>query len=195
MGYHGRMSQSESHAENAQDVLLVDNTDDVAVLASRTSDLDAGARSRSLAILPILLGVSALIVNIVILTGGVGGTVFRQLSFWLAGNISAVMILTSIFLGIFLVVYGLVLRNYADSRGTTSHWFVAWIIVPLLLGLAAPLATIWGLSNWDRSQDPKQPCIELYQQAQSIHKDNPKFRMPQDSADQVRCRINEVVIG
>lgn len=118
-----------------------------------------------------------------------------------------VLIATSVFIGVFLIVYTIALRRagpYGNDaqvapRSTTAGQassFARWVIVPLLVALPAVLATLWGaeVAQAD-SQRPnaQKPCIELYQQAASILRDNPNFRMPPQDRDQKRCDINKTL--
>jgi hypothetical protein len=156
------------------------------------SDDGSIAPSRPLLMIPILVGMFVLALNILLMTAGVARGPFTRISWSLPGNISVALISASLFIGIFLVVYALVIRNRGGKATADSgRWYLYWIVAPLGLGVLAVLATLWSLRSLQAAENPNKPCLDLYQQAQSIRRDNPNFKMPIEAADQLRCKINE----
>jgi len=168
-----------------------------------------GARPHLLPILPIFLGILVCGLNIFAM---VWLWNFVYQSKWLL--LTSVKLPTTIFLslialsfsiGVFLIVYAIVLRrternvqaSQIPPRSTpnqqTAHvpTYVRWILVPALIALPAPALTVWA-SQMVEPIAPK-PCIELYQEALNISKEAPNFRMPWTDRDQLRCNINSVL--
>jgi hypothetical protein len=157
-------------------------------------------------ILPVLLGVFILAVNGAVLIQPRLRWMFRPIGY--VSAVSFILAATSTFVGLFLIVYAIVLRRSERSKippgSGISHrprqdWsYVKWVVVPLLLGLLAPLATVWVV-EYNRGFGPtsptQKPCIDLYQAAFNIYKDNPAFRMPPNDPDEARCGINKALLG
>jgi hypothetical protein len=183
LGGHG-----ESAIEVERDVVIVESENTV-----------SRSQRNPFAVLPILLGVIFLVTNIFVMT--------RFTSWFFApqstpGTISLVMMLVSIAICLVLIIYGLAQRRAdADLAGHTHRggsWYFRAVGAPILLGLLAPLVTLWALQvnklageRWEGSIG--KPCIEVYQQAASIAKDNPQFRMPATDPYEVRCTVNAVL--
>jgi hypothetical protein len=160
-------------------------------------------RPRPLWIVPTLLGVSVLALNIHILASPIHW-IFTTAG-W-GGPIALIALITSVFLGVFLIVYAILLSGFersqsplglkADVGPRQGSWYLRWVVVPLVLALLAPLVTVWAIDyNRDLSQGSRapKPCIELYQAAANTYKDNPNFRMPAGDPDQRRCFINQIL--
>ena len=144
---------------------------------------------------PALLGVFVLVLNIFVLTSPFNASIkwiYRGTS-W-GGPAIWASVITSIFLGLFLIVYAFLLRHHEGNR--SGSWYLRWVVVPILLALLAPLVTLWGI-NYNRELVTTPPldkaCVELYQAASSVLKDNPKFRMPPNDPDEQRCGINNAI--
>ena len=198
------------HAETSQqvpddhvglgDIEAIGNGPEEVALVSEGS-----ARLQLLSLFPFLIGVFILALNIFVVARLQWAFVSRSFQ----GNISFAMAATSAFIGLFLVVYAIVLRLFERNRteilpGSTTDdgprqasWYVKWVVVPLLLGLLAAAATTWTVELNHRVYERTRykPCIELYQEAANIYKDNPGFRMPSLDGDEVRCGINKAVLG
>jgi hypothetical protein len=142
-----------------------------------------GARrpANLLFIFPILLGVFICALNILVAVRY--WPVFR----WTA--VFPTLITISLFVGLFLIVYAIVLWRFEPGQ---APWYAKWVIVPLLVALPASAATVWGARIVEPTV-PAKPCIELYQEALNIHKDSPSFRMPSWELDQSRCHINDTL--
>jgi hypothetical protein len=56
------------------------------------------------------------------------------------------------------------------------------------------LFTLWALqvnkTAGERGASSNKPCIEVYEKAAAIAKDNPRFRMLDTDRDEVRCKVN-----
>ena len=162
------MSGPEEHEEAVQQVTEDGGvaSDDFEVIGkgsdSSPSERKDSDRLPPLWILPVLLGVFILAFNI---------AVFIQPSLrWMVrptGYVSAVSFIlaaTSMFVGLFLIVYAIVLRRSERSKippGSRTHhrprqdlWYVKWVVVPLLLGLLAPLATVWVVDYYGGFYQP-----------------------------------------
>ena len=152
---------------------------------------DAAEARNSLAWLPLVLGLFVIAVDILLLARLKPGFF---LSRSLPNSVAGVLLLTSLLVGAFLIAYSAILRN-RNFGGDDSHSFGKRVVLPLILGLLAPLLTVWGLEVVQSSRDsaPQVSCTELYQMAQTTRKDNPKFRMPGNDRDERRCGINKVL--
>jgi hypothetical protein len=143
--------------------------------------------------LPVLLGVLLLLADVFIIARL--STVFFTKN--VLSSTSLLLMIASLMICLVLIAYGLGLRGL-DSDGTEasrrgSH--ARTIGVTLLLAGHAPLTAAWSLQVNRTAIDRRveQPCIEVYQQAQNIAKDNPRFRMPATNRDEVRCTVNAVL--
>lgn len=146
-------------------------------------------RRSPLAALPLFLGVLLLLANVVAFLRV--PSVFTQKTG--NGAISTLLLLASVVICVVLIVYGLAMRRGDDTRDGRPGYF--WLVgLPILLGLLAPLLTLWGLhvnkSAGERANPRLMPCIEVYEKAAAIAKDNPRFRMLETDRDEVRCRVN-----
>jgi hypothetical protein len=146
------------------------------------------------AVLPLLLGVLFLLANVVIFLRV--PTVFTVKN--VNGSISLLLILASLVTCLVLIIYGLAARRtHAAGAADGRSSFLRSVGVPLVLGLLAPLLTLWSLqvnkTASERANQSLRPCIEVYEKAQSIAKDNPRFRMPATDRDEVRCTVNTVL--
>lgn len=157
---------------------------------------------RLISALPMLLGVSVLAVNLLVII-----RLWRSI-IRLPGVVALALTVTSLLAGLFLIVYGLTLRRLdstgktisAESRASSglnaTGTYARWIGIPMLVALSASAATVWAAEiAKPKLPDPAdmKPCIELYQQALAIHKENPQFRMPAGDRDNARCTINYVL--
>jgi hypothetical protein len=164
-----------------------------------------GAQLHLLSILPILLGVFIFALNI-----------FVAFRLWpsllkLQNTVAVTLIATSSFIGLFLIVYAIVLRrrrfewdrqkskiqpgSMTNDESGEASWYVKWVVVPVLVALPAAAATVWatGIAYVVPGPVAPKPCIELYQEALNIKKDYPKFIMPGKDPDERRCGINKVL--
>ncbi len=111
------------------------------------------------------------------------------------------LIAISILIGLFLIVYSIVLRQLErNSKEDGAHREAGqtptntkWVLAPLLIALPAAAITIWAAQMIEPIAP--RPCIELYQEAQNIKNDNPDFRMYGFDRDQIRCAINQSVLA
>jgi NADH:ubiquinone oxidoreductase subunit 5 (subunit L)/multisubunit Na+/H+ antiporter MnhA subunit len=162
---------------------------------------EGNARLQLLSILPILLGVFILALNIF----EVALIPWPFVSKSFNGGVVIALVTISAFIGLFLIVYSMVLLRFERNRSKESmtddprqaSWYVKWVVVPLVLGLLASVATLKALERNSDAFDPipHKPCLALYQEAASIRKDNPRFWMPSGDSDEVRCGINKTVLG
>jgi hypothetical protein len=153
-----------------------------------------GVRRSPLAALPLLLGVIFLLVNLLIFLRV--PTVFTTQN--VNGAISLMLLLVSVALSLAAIVHGLAARRRdSEEFGEGRGRHLRTVGVPLLLALLAPLFTLWGLqvnkSVGERNAQSTTPCIEVYEKAASIAKDNPRFRMPTTDPYEVRCTVNAVL--
>ncbi|MCH9730384.1 MAG: hypothetical protein K0U84_12050 [Actinomycetia bacterium] len=138
------------------------------------------AQLRFLSVLSMALGVLILVPNVLIAQ-----------NFWpnYRGNAVALALMsTSLLIGVFLIIYGAVVWN--------RNWSIRWaIILPIVAFLLAPGITVWSTQTARPNPEPlvKMPCIDLYQRALEIKKDNPGFVMSAKDPDQRRCDINSVL--
>ena len=142
---------------------------------------ELGERRNPLFAFPLLAGVVFLIANIYVITRTPAIFTAKNTT----GSTSLLLIIASVVLCLALIGYAFALRR----SGAVSAKGVG---IALLLGLLAPLATVWSLQvnrSFNDRQAPK-PCIDVYEQAQNVAKDNPKFRMPAKDRDEVRCAVN-----
>ncbi|MBJ7339230.1 hypothetical protein [Mycolicibacterium sp.] len=123
----------------------------------------------------------------------------------LPNTVCFTLISISFFVGLSLIAYAIALRHfdgYGEERevaqeGAPDHaagrvsLHVKWLVVPLLVALPAPALTVWAASTIEPIA-PK-PCIEVYQEALNIKKDNPNFKMVWNDRDELRCSVNQVL--
>ena len=141
---------------------------------------------------PVLLGVLLLLANLF--------TFYRVPTAFTAKNtdgaISLLLIFVSVVICLSLIVYGLAARRDAgDGPAEGRRRYVRPVGLTLVLGLIAPLFTLWGLyvdkdgtARWFQTYN--KPCIEIYEQAAGIVKNVPNFRMPSGDPDGERCGVN-----
>lgn len=150
-------------------------------------------------ILPILIGAFLLVINTLLINPGPLRYAFPGTFGGWIGSVSVLLVTASVFTGVFLIVYAFVLRRTetSDGRGNDAPqaWFVRWVVVPVVLGILAVLGTAWSLNNWQGAYEsrPLKSCLDAYEQAQSIRKANPVFRMPASDSQEQRCRVNAVL--
>lgn len=146
---------------------------------------EASVRRNPLTPLAILAGVAYLAANVFVIVRTPAAFVSKNVT----GSTSLLLVISSIVICLALIGGGLALR-----RSAVSAWSAAAV---LLLALLAPLATVWALqvnrSAGDKNSQMSKPCIDIYAQAQTIAKDNPKFRMPEKDRDEVRCAVNKAL--
>lgn len=163
---------------------------------------------------PILLGLFICALNVVVVTRLWRAVYFSNLGLLSRANLPNTvffaLITISFSLGLALIVYAIALRHYEEwydqktegqqesARKSISsyepsrvHPYIKWIIGPLLVALPAPALTVWAAGIIEPIS-PK-PCIEIYQDALNIKKDNPNFKMIWNDRDQLRCSINQVL--
>lgn len=150
---------------------------------------EKGSRERRspLAVLPIALGVIFLAANLFVF--------YRVPAIFAAKNstalISVMLLVASVATCLVLIVYGLAAGREGVAGGEGRGRYLRILAVPLLLGLLAPLFTLWSLQvNKTSASLPTKPCIEVYEKAAAIAKDNPQFRMLASDRDEVRCKVN-----
>lgn len=177
----------------------------------------ASAREKRLRLLftcPILLGLFICALNLLVVTRLWRVVYFSNFELLSRANLPSTVffavITVSIALGLALIVYAIALRHYeewyyqkADSQQehqqiptesyepTRVHPYLKWILGPLLVALPAPALTVWAAAII-QPITPK-PCIEIYQEALSIKKDHPDFKMIWNDRDELRCSINQVL--
>jgi hypothetical protein len=172
------------------------DTDPVSTVtvAEATPSKTRSAQSRHRRLFPVFCGLFVLLLNGLLLTAGPLNVVLRHVN-WLSTAVSMTLVLTSIFLGAVLVVQPRVLVGSMDAPSGPDRHYLRWVLVPVVLAIVAVLAVIGAVESWAGYEKRSTPCLELYQQAESIRKDNPKFRMPENSSDEMRCKINQYVLG
>jgi hypothetical protein len=168
----------ESEIEVERDVVIVDRENAV-----------SRPQRNPFAVLPILLGVLFLLANLLIFARV--PTVFTVKN--VSGTISLLLILVSVIISLALIIFGLAARR-GEEAGEGRGRHLRTIGVPLLLALLAPLFTLWALqvnkTAAERGASSTKPCIEVYEKAAAIAKDNPRFRMLDTDRDEVRCKVN-----
>jgi hypothetical protein len=163
---------------------------------------------------PILLGLFLCALNILVVTRLWRAVYFSNIGLLSRANlpntVCFILITISFAIGLALIVYAIALRHYeewyeqqADAPGeapqeSTSSGqpkrvplYLKWVLGPFLLALPAPALTVWAAATVEPIS-PK-PCIEMYQDALRIKKDNPNFEMVWNDRDQLRCSINQVL--
>lgn len=179
----GLGGQVGSGVEVERDVVIVESAEPV------------GPRN-PFAVLPLLLGGLFLLANVVVFLRV--PTVFTGKN--VNGAVSLLMILVSVAICLVLIVYGLATRRVdsdslgSDSAGGGRSRYLRAVVLPLVLGLLAPLFTLWALqvnkTVGERGAQSTRSCIEVYEKAAAIAKDNPRFRMLDTDRDEVRCKVN-----
>ena len=178
----GLAGQAEAEIEVDRDVVIVE------------SEKAPRVRRSPLAALPLLLGVIFLLVNLLIFLRV--PTVFTTKN--VNGAVSLMLLLVSVALSLAAIVHGFAARR-SDSEeiGEGRGRHLRAVGVSLLLALLAPLFTLWGLqvnkTVGERGAQSTKPCIEVYEKAAAIAKDNPRFRMLDTDRDEVRCKVNAAI--
>ncbi len=146
-------------------------------------------RRSPLAVLPLLLGVIFLLANLLVVYRVPGAFTAKSV----VASMSILLVLVSVALCLALIVYGLAARRGEEAGGGRGR-HLRTVGVPLLLALLAPLFTIWSMqlnkTTAERGASSTKPCIEVYEKAAAIAKDNPRFRMLDTDRDEVRCKVN-----
>lgn len=165
------------------DPVVVEKVEEGRVLVA-----EASVRRNPLTPLAILAGVAYLAANVFVIVRTPAAFVSKNVT----GSTSLLLVISSIVICLALIGGGLALR-----RSAVSAWSAAAV---LLLALLAPLATVWALQvnrsagdRYNQSVNATKPCLDIYSQAQTIAKDNPKFRMPEKDRDEVRCAVNKAL--
>ncbi|WP_131536199.1 hypothetical protein [Mycolicibacterium aromaticivorans] len=172
--------------------------DETVILHGPSAPKERRRRRQLGLIFPVILGLFVLVINIILMNGSPLQYALSSMN-GPVGSVSSLLVIISTFIGGLLIIYAIVVgfteRSMSLSDG--RRWFRRWIVVPLVLGLLAPLFTVWSLCYWNGAyeQRPQQSCLELYERAQNIRKDNPGFRMPSGDQQEVRCNINHTVLG
>ena len=173
----GLPGQFEAEIEVDRDVVVVESEE-----AQRV-------RRNPLAALPLLLGVIFLLANVLVVSRVPGA--FKAKS--VVASMSTLLLLVSVGLCLALIVYGLAARR-GEEAGEGRGRHLRTVGVTLLLAVLAPLFTVWALqlskTTSERGASATQPCIEIYEKAAAIAKDNPRFRMLDTDRDEVRCKVN-----
>jgi hypothetical protein len=177
----GLGGHSVPEIEVERDVVIVDSENTV-----------SRPQRNPFAALPILLGVLFLLANLLIFARV--PTVFTVKN--VSGTISLLLILVSVIISLALIIFGFAARH-GEEAGEGRGRHLRTIGVPLLLALLAPLFTLWALqvnkTTTERGASSTKPCIEVYEKAAAIAKDNPRFRMLDTDRDEVRCKVNAVL--
>jgi hypothetical protein len=167
----------------------IDADREIVVVASKA---EARSRRNPFAVLPILLGFFFLLLNVAVFFRAPTAFTVKNTN----GTISLLTLLVSVVICVVLIMYGLAARRDVPGEGRTRNR--ASVFALLALGLIAPLFTLWGLhvdkadtDAWQRTNN--KPCIEIYEKAANIAKDNPGFRMPAGDRDGDRCAVNAVL--
>lgn len=161
---------------------------DVVVVESEEAQRE---RRSPLAVLPLLLGVIFLLANVLMFLRVPTAFTAKNIN----GAMSLMLLLVSVAFSLALIVYGLAgRRSDSGEIGEGRGRNLRTVGVPLLLALLAPLFTLWGLhvnkTVGERNAQAVKPCIEVYEKAAAIAKDNPRFRMLDTDRDEVRCKVN-----
>jgi hypothetical protein len=151
-------------------------------------------RRSPLVALPLLLGAIFLVANVLVFFRV--PTTFTTKNVY--GSMSLLLLVASVVVSIVLIVYGLAARRADLTEPGERASFLQFFGVPVMLGLLAPLLTLWGLQvsklNSERFERTyAKPCIEVYEKAAAIAKDNPRFRMLATDRDEVRCAVNSAI--
>jgi hypothetical protein len=196
--------------------------DDHGVADAHVNDGDAGAsadnpdevtsaREKQLRLLftfPILLGLFIGALNVLAVIRLWRTVYFSSFGMLYRANLPNTVCITSItislFIGLSLIGYAIALRQFEGySQGSESApeitanqplrrvSYVKWMIVPVLVAIPALALTVWA-AEIVQPIAPKA-CIELYQEALNIKKDNPNFKMIWNDRDELRCSINQVL--
>lgn len=188
----GTHSVPDNPLENAGAKAGVAVPRDAGVTPNRVDEFAArdSVKHHQLFIGPVLLGVFVLAVNI-----------FVANRFWPlvwpsrnAGTVPLAYITTSFVIGLFIIAFSIVMIRSEGAESSQAR-YAKWVIAPLILALLAFALTLWGARIAEVATEPEvqKSCLELYQDAFNIKKDNPNFRMPGGEPDNRRCLINSVL--
>ncbi len=180
----GLPGQVEAEFEVDRDVVVVDG------------DSATRERRNPLAVLPLLLGSLFLMANIFIAFRLPGVFIGKNVN----SSISLLLLVASLVTCLVLILYGFASRRLGGEASRDGNGlYLRSVGVALVFGLLAPLFTLWALqvhkTALERGNQPAvvPPCIEVYEKAATIAKDNPRFRMPAKDREEVRCTVNAVL--
>lgn len=202
----GRAS-SEDHL-NGGDVAAANPPDDGTPMLEK--------QLRLLFTVPILLGLFICALNILVIVRLWRAVYFSNIGLLSRANlpntVCFALLAISFAIGLALIVYAIALRHYDEWYDLHSEavrdappepesptatvpkripTYLKWFVVPLLLAAPAPALTVWAASTVEPLTPV--PCIELYQRALELKRDNPQFKMVWNDRDQLRCSINQVL--
>jgi hypothetical protein len=157
---------------------------------------------------PILLGLFIWALNFLALIRIWRTVYFSNLELLSRANLPNIVCFTlitiSLFIGLSLIGYAIALRQFegysqesevpkeiSTNQNLRRVSYVKWMIVPILVSIPAFALTVWA-AEIVQPIAPK-PCIEIYQEALNIKKDNPTFKMIWNDRDELRCSINKVL--
>ncbi len=163
---------------------------------------------------PIVLGLFVCALNLIVVIRLWRAVYFSSIGLLSRSNLPNTVCFTliaiSFAIGLALIVYAIALRHYeewyveqiessgdeppeppASRRRERIPSYIKWVLGPFIIALPAPALTVWAAATVE-PLSPK-PCIELYQYALTIKKDNPNFKMVWNDRDQLRCSINQVL--
>lgn len=157
---------------------------------------------------PILLGLFIVGVNLLVMIRLWRTVYFSSFGLLFRANLPNTACITAITIslvtGLALIGYAIALRQLegyereseATAERTTNHEphrasYAKWMVVPVLVAIPALGLAVWA--SVIVQPITAKPCIEIYQEALKIKKDNPDFQMIWNDRDQLRCSINQVL--
>ena len=152
---------------------------------------------------PIVLGLFVCALNLMVVIRLWRAVYFSSIGLLSRSNLPNTVCFTliaiSFAIGLALIVYAIALRHYevvrradrklrrrtpeppASRRRERIPSYIKWVLGPFIIALPAPALTVWAAATVE-PLSPK-PCIELYQYALTIKKDNPNFKMVWNDRD------------
>lgn len=157
---------------------------------------------------PILLGLFVVAVNFLVIIRLWRTVYFSSFGMLYRANLPNTVCITAITIslvtGLALIGYAIALRQLEGygqesdiaQEETTNHElprvsYVKWMIVPVAVAIPALALSMWAAAIVQPIT--AKPCIEIYQDALKIKKDNPNFKMIWNDRDELRCSVNQVL--
>lgn len=200
-----------NHAGNDHGALDADADDGGSEAGANISGKVNVATEKQLRLLftfPILLGLFVVAVTLLVTIRLWRSVYFSSFGMLYRANLPNTVCITlltiSLFTGLSLIGYAIALRQlggYSQESEipqptTTDHKlprasYVKWMVVPVCVAVPALALTVWAAEIVQPIT--AKPCLEFYQDALKIKKDNPNFKMIWNDRDELRCSINQVL--
>ena len=200
-----------NHAESDRGALAADIGDADSENIGNNPEIATSAKEKQLRLVftfPILLGLFVVGVNLLVIIRLWRTVYFSSFGLLFRANLPNTACITAITIslvtGLALIGYAIALRQLEgygqeseSAQDISQHQeprrasYAKWMIVPVLVAMPALALAVWAAVIVQPIT--AKPCIEFYQEALKIKKENPNFQMIWNDRDQLRCSINQVL--